>query len=547
MSLNSQTTPASQRSIVLVGLMGAGKTAIGKRLAALFGLSFYDADEEIERAAGMTIAEIFKSHGDSAFRAGEKRVIQRLLSHGRIVLATGGGAFMDPETRACIRENATSIWLRCPIPVLVRRTAGRTHRPLLNAGNPAEILEKLSALRSPVYALADIIVDGSEDPPHVTTANVASAIENYQPPRKVEVKLSDASYDVLIGHGLLARAGAQMAPLLPQPRCFIVTDEHVAALHLATLQNSLDEVGIAHQSFVVKPGEASKSFASFQALMDDLLAARIDRATTIIALGGGVVGDLAGFAAASVLRGVPFVQIPTSLLAQVDSSVGGKTGINSVHGKNLIGAFYQPLLVLADTGVLETLPPRECDAGYAEIVKAGLIADAAFYDWCEAHGAALVAGDKDAQARAIEHAVRFKAAVVGDDERETKPNDGRALLNLGHTFAHALEAETGYGGLLLHGEAVATGLVLAAHLSASLGLAPQEDAPRIAQHLAEAGLPVRIADLPAEHLLAHMKLDKKNKGGKLHFVLTRGIGHAFTSGDVQEDAVRATLLANGAV
>ncbi|MDE2238517.1 MAG: 3-dehydroquinate synthase [Rhodospirillales bacterium] len=547
MPLNSQIAPVSQRSIVLVGLMGAGKTAIGKRLAALLGLPFHDADEEIERAAGMSIAEMFKAHGEAAFRAGEKRVIQRLLSNGRIVLATGGGAFMDAETRAVIRERATSVWLRCPIPVLVQRTAGRTHRPLLNAGNPAEILERLSALRSPVYALADIIVDGSEDPQHVTTAKVAQAVERYQPPRKVEVTLSDTSYEVLIGEGLLARAGALMAPLLPQPRCFIVTDENVAKLHLPTLQNSLDEVCIAHESFTVKPGETSKSFGSFQVLMDDLLGAKIDRKTTIIALGGGVVGDLAGFAAAAAMRGVPFVQIPTSLLAQVDSSVGGKTGINSVHGKNLIGAFYQPLLVLADTGVLETLPPRERAAGYAEIVKAGLIADAAFYEWCEAHGAAVLAGDKDALAEAIEYAVRFKARVVGDDERETKPNDGRALLNLGHTFAHALEAETGYGGGLLHGEAVATGLVLAAHLSASLGLAPQEDTPRIAQHLSETGLPVRIADLPAEHLLAHMKLDKKNHGGKLHFVLTRGIGRAFTSGDVPEDAVRATLLANGAV
>jgi shikimate kinase/3-dehydroquinate synthase len=247
------------------------------------------------------------------------------------------------------------------------------------------------------------------------------------------------------------------------------------------------------------------------------------------------------------MRGVPFVQIPTSLLAQVDSSVGGKTGINSVHGKNLVGAFYQPLLVLADTDVLGTLPPRERAAGYAEIVKAGLIADAAFYEWCEAHGAALLAGEQDALAQAIEYAVQFKAQVVGDDEFETRPNDGRALLNLGHTFAHALEAETGYGDKLLHGEAVATGLVLAAHLSAALGLAPQEDAPRIAQHLAQTGLPVRINALPAEHLLAHMKLDKKNRGGKLHFVLTRGIGQAFTSGDVPEEAVCATLLANGAV
>lgn len=547
MSFKSQTFKAADRSIVLVGLMGAGKTAIGKRLAALLDLPFYDSDEEIERAAGMTIAEIFATHGEKEFRAGEKRVIQRLLRNGRAVLATGGGAFMDPATRATIADQAVSVWLRCPVPLLVARTAGRTHRPLLNNANPADVLEQLSAQRSPIYALADIIIDGSEDPPHVTTSNVAQAIEAYTPPSRVKIELSTTCYDVVIGDGLLARAGALIAPLLPQPRCFIVTDEHVAALHLPALTQSLQQVGIASQSFIVPPGEASKSFESWQTLMEALLAARIDRKTTIIALGGGVVGDLAGFAAASAMRGVPFIQIPTTLLSQVDSSVGGKTGINSVHGKNLIGAFYQPLLVLADTAMLNTLPARERAAGYAEIVKAGLIADAEFYGWCETHAAALLAGDKLAQATAIEHAVRFKAQVVGDDERETKPNNGRALLNLGHTFAHALEAETGYGGGLLHGEAVSIGLVLAAQLSASLGLAPQENINRIRQHLSSLGLPVRINGLNAANLLAHMKLDKKNQGGKLHFVLMRGIGQAFTSADVPEEKVIDVLLANGAI
>ncbi len=259
-----------------------------------------------------------------------------------------------------------------------------------------------------------------------------------------------------------------------------------------------------------------------------------------------MVGDLAGFAAAATLRGLPFIQIPTTLLAQVDSSVGGKTGINAPLGKNLIGAFHQPILVLADTSVLATLPPRERRAGYAEIVKAGLIADPAFYAWCETHGAALLAGDTAGLGEAIERAVRFKAAVVGDDERETKPNDGRALLNLGHTFAHALEAETGYGGGLLHGEAVATGLVLATTLSARLGLCPQEDASRIAAHLHSVGLPTHIANLPAAALLAHMKQDKKMRDGKLTFILTRGIGQAFTSRNVPEDAVRAVLEDAGA-
>ena len=320
-------------------------------------------------------------------------MIQRLLAEGRIVLATGGGAFMDAETRATIRERAVSVWLRCSLPILLQRTKGRTHRPLLNAGNPAEILARLSGLRSPVYAQADIIIDGSEDPAHVTTSNVIAALTAYAPPLRVPVTLPQSHYEVLIGAHLLARAGALMAPVMPQPRCVIITDETVAKLHLATLTASLDEVGISHAAIIVPPGETSKSFATWQSVVDQLLTQKVDRSTTIVALGGGVIGDLAGFAAAATLRGLPFIQIPTTLLAQVDSSVGGKTGINAPQGKNLIGAFHQPVMVLADTGVLATLPPRELAAGYAEIFKAGLIADPACYAWCEANGKAMLAGD----------------------------------------------------------------------------------------------------------------------------------------------------------
>ena len=527
--------------------MGAGKTAIGKRLAAQLGLPFFDADQEIERAAGATIAEIFAKHGEAHFRAGEKRVIQRLLAGGRVVLAPGGGAFMDPETRATIRERAISVWLRCPLPILLQRVQGRAHRPLLNTGDPAEILQRLSDERSPLYAQADIIVDGSEDPPHVTTSNVIAALNAHSAPLRVPVQLSQSRYEVLIGNNLLNRAGALIAPALPQPRCVIITDETVASLHLPALQNSLTEVGVSYAAIVVPPGETSKSFQTWQHVVETLLVQKVDRHTTVIALGGGVIGDLAGFAAAATLRGLPFIQIPTTLLAQVDSSVGGKTGINTPQGKNLIGAFHQPNLVIADTGILSTLSPRERRAGYAEIVKAGLIADASLYEWCEANAKAMLDGDSTLLGEAVEKAVRFKAQVVGDDEREAKPNNGRALLNLGHTFAHALEAETGYGQGLLHGEAVATGLVLATHLSATLGLCPQEDTSRVAAHLESVGLPIRIAGLPVERLLSHMKQDKKMRGGRLTFVLTHGIGQAFTSNDVPEEAVRATLRAGGAI
>lgn len=527
--------------------MGAGKTAIGKRLAAQLGLRFHDADQEIEQAAGISIAEIFARHGEAHFRAGEKRVIQRLLENGPIVLAPGGGAWADPETRALIRERAISIWLRCPLPVLLARVAGRTHRPLLNQGDPAEILARLATERNPFYAEADLIVEGSEGPPEITMHAVLEALESHRPPAKITVALARRGYDVLIGAGLLARAGAHIAPLLPQKRCIIVTDETVAPLHLAALAQSLEATGIAHSSILLPPGEASKCVERWARLVDDLLDRLADRHTAIIALGGGVVGDLAGFAAATTLRGLPFIQIPTTLLAQVDSSVGGKTGINTRHGKNLVGAFHQPLLVLADTGTLATLPLRERRAGYAEIVKAGLIAERPLYEWCEANGNALLAGDAAAEAHAIEAAIRLKARIVGNDEREEKPNNGRALLNLGHTFAHALEAETGLGASLLHGEAVAIGLVLAAALSALLGFCPEDLPARIAAHLAATGLPTRIPELPADRLLAHMKQDKKMREGKLTFILLHGIGAAFSSREVPEAATRQTLLNYGAI
>jgi shikimate kinase/3-dehydroquinate synthase len=529
------------RSIVLVGLMGAGKTSIGRRLAARLGMPFRDADAEIEAAAGCTIPELFSRYGEQAFRDGERRVIRRLLAGDPLVLAFGGGAFVDPDTRAVVREEAVSVWLRCTLPVLLRRVAGRGHRPMLHGGDPAEIMQRLMDQRYPVYAEADVIVDCTDEPPDTTTAQVMDALLAYRAPRRLTVSLSSTSYDLVIGDGLLRRAGAILAPRLPQKRAVIVTDETVAALHLPTLKQGLAETAIASTEIVVAPGEASKSLDNYVDVLNRLLDARVERRTAVIALGGGVVGDLAGFAAATTLRGLPFVQMPTTLLSQVDSSVGGKTGVNTRHGKNLAGAFYQPRMVLADTATLTTLPPRELRAGYAEIAKAGLIGDAAFFAWCEHYGTAVVNGDAEAQAEAIRRACAFKAAVVGDDEREEKPNDGRALLNLGHTFGHALEAEVGYTGGLLHGEGVAIGLGLAFRLSARLGHCSAADAERVISHVSAVGLPAELAMLnrrfSASTLIGHMRRDKKVQDGALKFVLARGIGQAFTATDVPEAAV----------
>ncbi len=543
----SDTTPP--RSIVLVGLMGAGKTSIGRRLAARLGMPFRDADDEIERAAGCTIPEIFARFGEPAFRDGERRVIRRLLQGPPTVIAYGGGAFMDAETRALTRQHAVSVWLRCCLQTLVRRVASRDNRPLLANGDHEATLSRLMGIRYPIYAEADVIVDCGDDSPETTTSEVVNAVTAHVPPRRLTVSLSAASYDVVIGDGLIARAGALLAPVLPQKRCVVVTDRAVAALHLDRLMAGLAETGFSATSIIIPGGEASKTVDTWSSVVDQLLEQRVERRTAVLALGGGVVGDLAGFVAAATLRGLPFVQIPTTLLSQVDSSVGGKTAVNTRWGKNLLGAFYQPRMVLADMDTLATLPVRELRAGYAEIAKAGLIGDAAFFDWCEANGTAVVGGDRDAQAEAVRRACAFKAAVVGDDEREEKPNDGRALLNLGHTFGHALEAEYGYDGGLLHGEGVGVGLGLAFKLSARLGHCSPADAERVVAHVAACGMAAELRTLnrrfSAATLVGHMRRDKKVRDGALTFVLARGIGQAFTSADVPVDAVVELLRDEG--
>jgi len=538
------------RPIVLVGLMGAGKSAIGKRLAARFGIPFVDADQEIERAAGMTVADIFARFGERAFRDGERRVIARLLSGPAAVIATGGGAFMDPDTRALVRARGLSVWLRVPLPVLVRRVSGRADRPLLTGRDPAAVLSDLAAKRYPTYAEADIVVDCADEPAEGTTGRVVSAIAAWSPPRSVHVALAERAYDILIGEGLIARAGAHAASVLPRRRVVVIADATVAALHGRALADGLVATGIAHTLLTVPTGEQSKSMAVLDDLLVRMTEAGLDRQTGVVAFGGGVVGDLAGFAAAVALRGLPFLQIPTTLLAQVDSSVGGKTGVNLATGKNLVGAFHQPRLVLCDTGVLATLPLRERRAGYAEVVKYGLIDDPSLFAWCEAHGAEVLSGEPEAVAEAVRACCAAKARVVAEDERETKPDGGRALLNLGHTFAHALEAEVGYdGATLLHGEAVAVGLGLAFALSARLGFCAEADAQRVRAHLAASGLPADLAMLnrrfSAERLIGHMRRDKKAEAGRLTFILARRIGAALVSRDVPVEEVAALLADEG--
>jgi 3-dehydroquinate synthase len=367
-------------------------------------------------------------------------------------------------------------------------------------------------------------------------------------PVTVEVALGERAYDIVIGRDLLQSLGARVAALRPGARTAIVTDRNVAKYWLQKAEASLAEAGIATSRIVVDEGEASKTYAGLEQVSEALVAARIERNDLVVALGGGVVGDLAGFAAAVLRRGVDFVQVPTSLLAQVDSSVGGKTGINSPRGKNLIGAFHQPVLVIADTAVLDTLPPRQFRAGYAEVAKYGVLGDEAFFAWLEANHTEVFAGGA-AREHAIATSCRAKAAIVARDERETGE---RALLNLGHTFGHALETATGFSDRLFHGEGIAIGMVLAAEFSAQLGMIPATDAARVKRHLAAVGLPTELRDIAgfaqegladADALMTLMAQDKKVKRGRLTFILLEAIGRAVISSDVEPALVRDFLKA----
>ncbi|HRD46019.1 MAG TPA: 3-dehydroquinate synthase [Caulobacter sp.] len=368
--------------------------------------------------------------------------------------------------------------------------------------------------------------------------------------RTIPVGLGDRAYDVLVGPGLIDRAGEHIVPLLKNRRTVIVTDSNVGEHHGERLSAALERAGVAVDVITVPAGEASKSFEGLADLSDRLLALELDRGDLIVAFGGGVVGDLAGFAAAIYKRGIDFIQIPTSLLAQVDSSVGGKTAIDTPRGKNLIGAFHQPRLVLADLDILATLPAREMACGYAEVIKYGMLGDPAFFAWLEGNGEAVLAGDVEALAHAVARSVEMKAEIVTEDERE---QGRRALLNLGHTFGHALEAETGFGEALKHGEAVGAGCAMAFRFSARLGLCPDIDAARVEGALKAAGLPTRLDALPqgasfhADRLIAHMGQDKKAEGGKLTFVLARRIGEALTAKGVDPAPLRDFLISEGAL
>ena len=549
-------------NIFLVGLMGSGKTTIGRVLAKKLNKRFVDSDHEIEARTGVSIPVIFEIEGEQIFRQREADVIRDLTAQQDIVLATGGGAILDPESRRHLKSRGTVIYLRASTQSILQRTSHDKNRPLLQTADPRKRLEELARQREPYYQeVADLVVETGRPNiqgivqsilaqlearpidsafPCATApsdfSSTAMATSNH-PPIELSVDLGDRAYPITIGEALLADA-EKLNKLVSGRRIAIVTNTVVAPLYLERLTRTLESAGKQIHAIVLPDGEEEKNWSSLMQIFDVLLQEKCDRKTTLVALGGGVIGDLTGFAAASYMRGIPFVQVPTTLLAQVDSSVGGKTGINHPLGKNMIGAFYQPQAVIADTTTLNTLPDRELSAGLAEVIKHGAIVDADFFAWIERNIGRLIARDPEALAYVVKRSCEIKAEVVRQDEKE---GGLRAILNFGHTFGHAIEAGLGYGHWL-HGEAVGCGMVLAADLSYRLGYIDESMKNRIRVLVEAAGLPVVAPDLGTDRWLELMQVDKKNEGGQIRFILLKPLGTAVIE-TVPEDVLRATLAA----
>ena len=528
----------SGRHIVLTGMMGSGKTAVGERLARCLGLPFYDADALLEAEAGQRIADLFAGEGEARFRSLERQLIARLLARPPGVIATGGGAFVDPENRNRLRAAGTVVSLLAPPEVLLARVLPAADRPLLKGPDPLGRLRALLAVRLPAYAEAHHLLDTSDRTPDEVADLLRRLLQSREPAARqtVHVGLGERAYDVLIGSRVLEEAGEKCRALGVTGRVAIVADESVAPLYAVAVEEALRGAGYEPARIEVPAGEASKSLERAASLYEALLDAGLDRHGAVLALGGGVIGDLAGFVAATFLRGIAYFQIPTTLLAQVDSSVGGKVGINLPRGKNLVGAFHQPRAVLSDVACLRSLPLRQLRAGLAEVVKYGVVADAALFAWLEDQVEPLLAAEERALVEAVAASCRIKARMVEVDERDAGP---RAVLNFGHTVGHAIEAATGYGRYL-HGEAVALGMLFAAELSVRLGLCARSVRDRLADLLGRLGLPGR-ASLRLKDIENSMYYDKKMKDSVNYFVLTKDIGSVTVAPVSDREALRETL------
>lgn len=544
--------------------MGSGKTTVGRALAKKLNKRFVDSDHEIEARTGVAISVIFDIEGEASFRQREADVIRDLCQQQDIVLATGGGAVLNPKSRELLHQHGTVVYLKASIGSILHRTRHDKKRPLLRTADPRKKLEELEQQRDPLYReVAHMIIETGQPqlqtlvqtivdklPKPQTVAQTAETIAANLSPisnqtmehesgqyKTLQVDLGDRSYPISIGESLLSNARV-LDQRIKSKRVVIVTNDVVAPLYLDNLRTQLIGLGKQVDAIILPDGEDKKNWQSLMMIFDELLQKKCDRKTALIALGGGVIGDMTGFAASAYMRGIPFVQIPTTLLAQVDSSVGGKTGINHPLGKNMIGAFYQPQAVIADISSLSTLSDQELSAGLAEVIKHGAIIDANFFDWIETNIEKLRARDSAALSYAVLRSCEIKANVVKQDERE---GGLRAILNFGHTFGHAIESGLGYG-TWLHGEAVGCGMVMAADLSHRLGYIDFVTKTRITRLVEAAGLPIVAPDLGEAAWLDLMEVDKKNEGGQIKFILLKPLGSSVIT-SVPKESLLATLRA----
>lgn len=543
--------------------MGSGKTTVGRMLAKKLNKSFIDSDHEIEARTGASIPLIFEIEGEAGFRQREAEIISELTAREDIVLATGGGAVLDPDSRTYLKSRGTVIYLHANVNHILQRTSHDKNRPLLQIADPRKKIEELSRQREPYYReVAHLVVETGRPNVQSLVQSILTQLQSAkqsEPPSTPEeqrnspispqqhmtqhvstslsVDLGNRSYPISIGVSLLDD-GERFKSHIISAHVAIVTNTTVGPLYLARLAHTLKAIGKKVVTIVLPDGEEEKSWANLMRIFDVLLQEKCDRKTTLIALGGGVIGDMTGFAAAAYMRGIPFIQVPTTLLAQVDSSVGGKTGINHPLGKNMIGAFYQPQAVIADVSTLDTLPPRELSAGLAEVIKHGAIIDTEFFDWIEENIGKLREKNVHALTHAIRRSCEIKAEIVRQDEKE---GGLRAILNFGHTFGHAIEAGLGYGEWL-HGEAVGCGMVMAADLSMRLGYIDESARTRITALVKAAGLPVVAPDLGLERWIELMEVDKKNEGGQIKFILLQPLGKAIVT-TAPQDALLASINA----
>ncbi len=527
-----------QRTVWLVGMMGAGKSTVGPALARCLRRRFIDTDAEIVRQTGRSIAEIFERDGEPAFRDRERDAIAEVAGQDAVV-ALGGGAIASPTARERVARSGTVVYLRARPQTLLTRLGDCRKRPLLCDASPAERLARLRALlegRREAYESAAITVDTDDAGAADVVERILRALEgkgggvSRRPrrtplaatPRTLEVSLGERSYPIVIGMETLSAAGGEIARRTGATGAVVVTEAGIGRRYAGPLLRSLREAGLRARRIDVPSGDATKNLRQVARLYDAFLDRGVDRGTAIVALGGGMVGDLAGFAAASFLRGLPFVQVPTTLLAMVDSSVGGKVGVNLPRGKNLVGAFHQPKLVWIDAATLRSLPVRQRAAGFAEVIKVAAIRDAEFFARLERDAKGILGLDPSLLLPTLERACAIKAGVVSRDERESGE---RMLLNLGHTLAHAIETLTRYRKVL-HGEAVAMGMVYAARRSESLGFAPPGTAERIIALVERSGLPAELPDFPRKAYLSAIRVDKKRRGTRIRYIVLREIGRA---------------------